>query len=494
MDLQRGVRFKTIIQPCQEAVKAIRTQARVQVGQRLLVFLFLLPLPAVAASYYVTQSGAGSQNGSSPSNAWSVSAFNSSRTPSGGDTVNFSGNFSSTVTPATSGTGNGTSRLTLNFAGATFNSGAIVISGCSYLNINGGTFATGDTGSSANGALIDFNATPSHDITVNGWTFTGTNTGTTDFISCYYCYNLTVTNNHMDNICHFILGDSTLNHDLTIQGNYARSNVNTSVQTDIITIADAYNVTISSNQIIHRTPGAASVNHNDCIQTYEKGGSNAAAPTNWTVCYNWIELQVYSGSGDNSWMMMENMGGTTAIQIYGNVFVGTGPIGNNGVCFDSNSSGSNFYFYNNTIIRHAGPDNTVRFLSPGTIFFRNNVMEADAGVSGTFVVLSMTAGSAWDYNFFYNATPQTDCAGPHGSTTKNPLFNNYAGNDFSLSPSSPLIGAADKTIGTIFGQGIVQGSVWPGPTLVARSSWDVGAYQSGLTPPQPQNLRISAGR
>ena len=49
------------------------------------VSLLIAALTSEAASHYVTQSGAGSANGTSLGNAWSVASFNASGTPAAGD-------------------------------------------------------------------------------------------------------------------------------------------------------------------------------------------------------------------------------------------------------------------------------------------------------------------------------------------------------------------------------------------------------------------------
>lgn len=78
-----------------------------------IVLFLLFASTGWATNYYVTQSGAGSQNGTSLANAWSVSAFNNSSNWSTtenaskidpGDTVYFSGTFTDEVKPAGSGT------------------------------------------------------------------------------------------------------------------------------------------------------------------------------------------------------------------------------------------------------------------------------------------------------------------------------------------------------------------------------------------------------
>jgi hypothetical protein len=441
---------------------------------------------AFGATYYATQSGAGSQNGSSLANAWSVATFNSSTLPTGGDTVIFSGTFTSTVDPASGGTGNGASRLTLDFSGATLTTAdpRINLGGAAYLNVKGGSF-----GSPLNeNAIFSFNfatAPVAHDITIQNWTGTGQDQCVTAFISIDYCYNLTVTNNNVQSMGGFIWGDSTLNHDLTVINNVAVTGHTTGTQADIIRIGDIYNVLIQGNKLVQQAPGATSGNHNDIIQTYIKGGGNAGNPYGWVVRYNWIELNVTSGSGDTSFMMMENMGengSTDGLKVYGNVFKGdpTDTGSNNGVCADSNNSTAVFRFYNNTVIRENGPDNTIRFLSPGILYAENNIGYAPSAPNGTTLSWGMTVGAPWDYNWYFNWGASSTYTGAHGGTS-DPRFKNYANDDFSLTTGSPCIGTGDSTIGSEYSQGIAPGATWPNPTLVTRSSssWDLGAYVYG---------------
>lgn len=461
-----------------------------------LLLICLLPVPLFAANYYVTQSGAGSANGSSAANAWSVATFNASTVPAGGDIVTFSGTITSTVAPAKSGTGNGTGRLTLDFSGATLTGAdpAIRISGKAYLNLNGGTL-----GSSATGTAVTFGGTQSHDITVQDWTQTNGDTSTASFIECTYCYNLVIANNKLTNMAHFIVGDSILNHDIRIANNSVSTGHNVTDQTDIIFLGDAYNVIIEGNKLLQQTEGATSGRHNDCMQTYMKGGGNAGHPYGWIIRYNWIELDVRTGSGDTSWLMLENMansGGVDACKIYSNVFVGaaTDDGSNNGMAPNSNDSSAVFRFYNNTVIRKNGPDNTIRFLAPGTLYAENNVGFATSGGGGTYLSWSMTQGR-WDYNCFYNFGASSTYTGAHGSTA-DPKLSDVTNSVFTArDDTSPLRNKGDSTIGAEYAQGIAPTATWPNPQLVVRATaaWDIGAYQGGgaaVVPPSSATIDI----
>lgn len=446
----------------------------------LFLFSLLLPLTSYAASYFVTPSGGGNHSGTSSGNPWSLAEFNGKTNPTGGDTVTFSGTFTGTVVPPKSGISNA-ARLTLNFAGATLTNAdpRIQVNHLAYVNILGGSMSA-----AYDATLINFNPNgggQSHDVTVGNWSYTGPANGISYFLNIDHVTNLVVSNCYVDNVSCFLNGSSVLNHDIDITGNFARTSTDVTSQDDLIRISDAANITIEKNKLIDRAP-ASSVNHNDVIQNFTKGGSNPGSPTNWILRYNWIEMQQRSGSGDNSFLMFQSMGGNPAVKIYGNVFYGSGTIGNNGICIGRGNGGS-YYFYNNTVVRHNDPDNTVRFADSGTVYAQNNVGMADPSVGkyATFLLWTMAIGAS-DYNFYYGVYTagggpvNAGYAGPHGSVNINPMFTNYAGTDFSLSASSPLRGRGNRNIGAEFNTGIKAGSQWPNPTLTPRNTWDVGAF------------------
>jgi len=455
-----------------------------------------ISVPSYATSYYVTQAGSGSKDGSSLANAWSLATYNSATQPTGGDTVFFSGTITSTVTPASSGFGNGNSRLVLDFTGncagctqATLSANpGIQLNGRNYITLNGGVYS-----SSVTGTLVSINNTACHDFTINGWTHNGPSSGTsnlTDFFggSAAAAF-VTVSNNYCDN-CVYGYNDSARNHDITISGNYIASDRNTSGQTDVIAMGDAYNITIEKNKLINRAPGNSSNSrHNDVIQTFRSGSSASGNPRNWTIRYNWIEVAQQDGSGGNmSWMELENFTGQPALKVYGNVFVGGNSSwsGGNGISLHSGTNSSDqYYFYNNTVVEHASPLNPIRLGEgdgPGSLFMRNNIGFADSDFSGDAPQITFTPVATWDHNYFYNfANCTSTFAGPNGSCSTNPLFSNSSANDFSLQANSPLLAEGDSAIGSEFNQGIAPGATWPNPTLNTRSSsnWNIGAYQSG---------------
>jgi hypothetical protein len=438
-----------------------------------LCLALLLPLPAFATNYYVTPGGGGNHSGTSSYNPWSVNDFNNSHSPTGGDTVTFTGTFTSTITPGSNGTSNA-SRLTLNLRAATLTSAytRLQLNTRSYLTVLGGSL-----GSAYDAVCINFNPNTggtSHDITIDGFSYTGAANGVALFLSLNHAYNLTVSNCSAENVGDFVAGDSTQNHDLLITGCYAGGSTDVTGQDDLIHIGDAANVTIEKCKLIGRAPANPTGRHNDVIQNYTKGGSYPGNPTNWVIRYNWIELQQRSGSGDCSWIMFQSMNGSPALKVYGNVFIGTGTIGDNGILVSRNAGGT-YYLYNNTFIRHGNPANAVRFLAPGNLYARNNLAEGDSAVTN-FITCTMGYGNGWDYNYFYRTTASAAYAGSHGSVSVDPLFANYYGNVFSLLSNSPVRGKGDTSIGGEYNQGIAPGASWPNPRLTARSPWSIGAF------------------
>jgi len=440
----------------------------------LLLCLCLSAVTAPAATYYVTQNGGGNHDGASLASSWSVGDFNGTGVPGGGDTVVFTGSFTSTIAPASNGASNA-ARLTLDLTGASLNSAwtRLQFNARAYLTVLGGAL-----GGAYDGLLINFNPNDggtSHDITISGFQYTGSANGIALFLSLNHVYNLVVANCYADNVSSFVSGDSTLNHDIDISGNFAQTSTDVLAQDDLIHIGDAPNVTIEGNKLVGRAPANPSGRHNDIIQNYTKAGAFPGNPTNWVIRYNWIESQQVSGSGDCAWIMFQSMSGDPALKLYGNVFVGTGTVGDNGILVSRNNGGT-YFLYNNTFVKHAKPENTVRFLDSGTLYARNNVGQADTPGGSVFAGWAMGDGG-WDYNFFYRTASPSEVTGPHGSLSTDPGFTNYAGADFSFSPASPLWNKGDPSIGAEYAMAIAPGATWPNPALVSRSTvWNPGAY------------------
>jgi hypothetical protein len=461
-----------------------------------------------AASYYVTQSGAGGKNGSSLANAWSVATYNASSAPTGGDTVYFSGTITSMITPSSGGV-NTSSVLTLDTSGATLASPAFTINE-PYITLNGGAIAT-DAFNTYN-TIIQCNTNAfTANLIVQNFTYAGASNGTDAFVDGGQCSNVTVQNNHATGLGHFYNSWRGVVHNIMIENNYAQVGADVTQDDDVIQISDSDHVTIQGNYLENDAPGAQSCGcHNDVIQTYQGGGSSNQAPSGWIIRYNrLISNPATIRDGSNSWTMIEEIGDGSSgfgIEIYSNVFVGGPNAGGNGLGYNANgNSPSHGYIYNNTVISPGGPTNAFGCLGNSVLYFSNNAAEASPADSGQDFAFAAggtcSAGATWDHNWAYQEGGCTSTvSGPHGSCSTNLGLANFSADTFSLASTSPLLNAGDSTIGAQFNQGIAPGATWPNPALVTRSAgdWDVGAYQSGVSvttgsmPNPPTALSASA--
>ena len=128
---------------------------------RLTFLLLLASVRLPAASWYVTQAGAGSQNGTSAGNAWSLAGLNSWTNIAAGDTVHLQGTFTNYASGLViGGSGTAGSPITILFdSGANFTAGywptAINLNNQAYVVIDGG--ANGFIQATNNGTLLQTN-------------------------------------------------------------------------------------------------------------------------------------------------------------------------------------------------------------------------------------------------------------------------------------------------------------------------------------------------
>lgn len=444
---------------------------------------FLLAASSFGADLYVTDSGSGLQDGTSAADSLSVAQFNASALPLEGNTAHFYGPLVSQVAPK-SGFAPGAGALTLDLSGSSCETAVpcIRMPNRAYINLVGGTF-------NHDGTAITFdNVATSHDILISGWSLKGTDAGGAALVMGNFAYNLTIAANHIENGS-IIYAGTTRIHDIKILNNYCKGAQNVTQQFDIIQFGDAYSVSILGNHLIQRAPGASSGRHNDIIQAFKSGASLSGNPRDWTIAYNLLELDVTSGSGDNSWMMMEEMGGF--LKVFANVFYGRNTVqtGGNGTVVHFGLVDALYSYFNNTVITKKGPNNTIRFQDAGLLNGKNNLAVSAVAPSGTF--WQWTTPGVFDFNYGYLTGPSctSTIAGPHGSCALNPLLTDFANDDFTLSAGSPLLTAGDASIGPEFALGIAPGATWPNPQLVARSSsaWGVGAFvgTAVVAPPPP---------
>lgn len=159
------------------------------VFNRPIVLLLLICTSANAATWYVTQSGAGTGDGTTLGNAASVATKNATPLESAGDTVSWVGPISTPFTTSVAGTvGHPITHLfDTGFTAATLpdNSAWIIVSGGNnYLNFIGGTFTLTDNGTSA----------------ANGGTCTYSHTGIAAIRNTFLATNITIQNLTISNL------------------------------------------------------------------------------------------------------------------------------------------------------------------------------------------------------------------------------------------------------------------------------------------------------
>jgi len=465
------VRLQSASKP---VVQAPRTKYVILIFTAFLVLALIalrFPLTATAATasnnIYVAQNSAGAANGADCADASPVSFFNSSGNwGSGanqigpGTTVHLCG----TITSNLSFQGNGTSGnpVVLDGTGATMS--AYITSSSQYWTIQNCTWSTSYATNSGTQAVIQ---------TGNGAAFG------------------TIQNNHIDIVNSAqVIFFGNISHDITVQNNYLKVSTASGgdgFDTDVLDTEGAYNIMVQGNYIAMNV-GAGDEScggcHDDLTQVWASGGNSANAPYNWTYRYNYFVQESSPAKANNQSLMMMEMIGTGYWNVYSNIFqcVSSGSSGN-GITFDSNTSGAIINIYDNTIVENAGACNNLFNLSGGGSYsLENNIIyNTDAGNALTGGVGFATRG----FNLWYG--PNIPSCVATELCGKNPMFNNYAGNDFSLQSGSPAIGVG-AILATTFDQYPLPETTWPNPQLGTRSvsaSWDLGAFSTGTSVSQP---------
>jgi hypothetical protein len=456
--------------------------------------LFAISIPAFAENIYVSQDGTG--DGTSCSSPRSASWFNTSGNwgsgagqINGGDTVYLCGTINSALTMQASGSSG--AAITIDGASATL-SGALNAPSRSYLAIRNITWASGrnftvmNLSSATNVALTNLNLPGS----LNNST---SNTVMFDFGSASY---LT-----LDGLVATPQGGlfwmNPASHHITLSNmNIVTTNdYQTNVERDVIRTPGAHDITIEKSKIQRRwsNTGNSTNSHNDIWQTW--GMSQAGTPNsyNLTLRYNLFIVEDNSNGYSNyQSLIWEDLDGTN--NIYGNVFVSQNfNTGNNaGAMMLLDQWTGSMNVFNNTFVMKAptGPTWLWQLSQHGsaTINFRNNIvynLSRDGNV---------TVSGSWNHthnNYYGNA-----CYTSTGEVcSSNPLFLDYANNDFRIGTNSPAYNTGTN-MGSTYNQGLsTSSSSFPNPTLMGRaSSWDKGAYVyaggGGKVPLAPSNLGI----
>jgi len=420
---------------------------------------------AAASDVYVAQSAQGAGTGASCGNARAASWVNSSSnwgtgsTQIGaGTTVRLCGTVSTSFT--LQGNGSSTAPVTIDGSGASY-AGTFNTANRSYWRIQNVTWV---------------------------------NNTSMQLLEVYGGSNGVFANNSADNVQGGVfLGQyngAVLPTNITIANNFIRQTTADlgNSQHDLIVTEGSANVVVEGNYLEMRAGGSGSWAHNDAIQTYEKGGTSAGAPRDWTIRYNKIVMNS-AATNDRSWMMLEGLKGTN--NIYGNVLLGLkGASAANGIATCCNDSSVVFNIYNNTIVAKNGASNNVFNLNaPGTANLVNNIISV-----GSQTMLTGSMSVKRDHNLWYGSST------PSCTSTElcrvDPKFVDYANDDFALQATSPAIGAG-RNLGSGFSTGLADGASVPNPALATRAAsgtWDLGAFAidaaGSYELPAPSGLRV----
>jgi hypothetical protein len=392
---------------------------------------------------YVAQTAQGSDSGSSCTNAHSAAWFNNlANWGSGagkigpGVAVRLCGNITSTMEFQGNGTAN--APVTVDGSGATL-AASFTETDRSYWVVQNCTWVDGMTDDA---------------LYIEGGSF-GVFTG-----------------NHVDNTLGqsiFLRQSSTaVAHDITISNSFFRTSTADlgSVQTDMFDDEGSYNVVFDGNYFEYRLEGPG--DHNDIIQTYEKGGTSFGNPHDWTMRHNRFVMNC--SATVRQFFMFESFGGT--LDVYDNVYLQING-GVNGLSTHTNQSGLVLNFFNNTFISKNGLGNIFNLQDAGTAYIRNSIVLSPNG--GSIHYGGMTV--VQDHNLWFGTSwDEPSCSTEVASVCADPLFTDYANNDFSLRSGSPAIGKG-ANLGGNYSTYILPGATWPNPGVGQRTtSWNLGAY------------------
>jgi hypothetical protein len=238
------------------------------------------------------------------------------------------------------------------------------------------------------------------------------------------------------------------------------------------------NITISYNKILNNYHSSIEVASTDTNQVI----------TNTTISYN---ILAGSSAGDGQADGLKVGGGHTG-QVYTNNLI----YGNTD-CGYSHTQGTSgdphVLMYNNTIYGNGSAGSacsTNVYVNGNSLTFKNNVVAESSHLEVT-VLSSYTLTS--DYNDWYHSAGgnfmsfqgtagtfaqwKTNSSQDAHSISSSPLFTNAAGNVFTLTSASPLVGAATN-LGTTYINSLVPAASWPSSvgTAAQLPSWTIGAY------------------
>jgi hypothetical protein len=505
-----------------------------------IIAVFFVSTVVRAATYYVTQSGAGSADGSSLVNAASVATLNS-HTNSPGDTIIINGLITTAITVSNSGSvGNPITYLWATGAkmsSPAWATNAITDSTQSYLVFDGGSngiIENTDNGSSLGHQVADggISMTNVHDITIKNLTIQNiyVRSSTSDESSAasgnagiYFtetsgtAANILVTNctiHDADIGCGAGYTPGATNYEFSYNNIY---NCNWDCQIGNPTSSSAITGVLVHHNHFHNwsnwdDPGANIFHHNGFFGFVVNGGGTM---TNVSVYDNTI------GSGFGTFQtagvyISSDSGGTiNNVLIYNNLFDGSdGTSAADAFVFiwpNPGTLGNGYKVYSNTFLgKNSG--NAIGFYQgsgPGNTTFEakdNLILNCSFGV---LVYYNADSTLISDYNLFYNSTTGVLCNSSPNSSAGGSTFSQWQGLGYdthsttgnpnlnsSYIPQAPSAAIGSGTNLSSFFTTDMAGNSRP----ASPAAWDIGAYQyvsaSPLSPvitTQPASQTVAAG-
>jgi hypothetical protein len=498
------------------------------------ILLFLLILVRLtAATYYVTQAGAGSADGSSLGNAASIATL-ASHTAAAGDTISLNGTITSQIVVHNGGSSG--SPVTYLFAsGAKMSKGTW--GGAAALDIGGNSYVTVDGG--ATGTIGGYNGNPALangiiESTTNG---TGLTTQNNDGgITSHDCHNVIVKGLVIRNMYVRTTGGTDTNqygigfYDFW-NGGTAPSNVTCtncifhdestgcgfdygpSASTLEMSFCTSYNCNWGGNAGDH---GASSTltgllvhdNYFYNWQTWTSSNAGVQAALHHNGFYGWAEsggslrtVSAYNnfcGPGYDSTQSSAGLffsGDIGSITIYNNIlYADSGGSSSDGLIMVWKYKGANdtnLFVYNNTIVSTGSAGVGIEVFSGGgsgtvtaTYTVKNNVISTTATAIADYYNTLNTLVA--DYNIGYNLNSSESY---NSSSTGSAGFMNFAswqglGYDTHGSSSNPNLNGSyvPQPTSSAISAGVNLSSVFTldfaGLTRPASAAWDIGALQN----------------
>lgn len=478
--MKKQPRWKRILEPVIEPIKTVI--APIVTVVTAVATVLVLTTSTQAADKYVEQTGGASCTSGSGS-PMSIANYNAgSCSATGGDTVHFTGTFTTSVTLQSGGSSG--NHVIYDFSAATMN-----VTGSYQLLANGQDFVTvlGGTANIGNGYVIYSGFNFVTDWNISGWTVTGASGTAASSVAFQFLEgidNVVFENNSLDEVTR-AWHSVRCSNNVTIRNNYIRGNITDDAASDLVSPNDCRNCTIEGNTIILRAAGDTEADHhNDIIQLYPTtGGTCNQSIDHIVIRYNWLKMSAEDsgrpGDDQHNMVILEGFTASTdGLKMYGNVLVGDNGGGVQGIDVNANAgANTRIYIYNNTVIGRPSPTLVIRADNTNIdLYMRNNIFYHTVNSAGPDFNPSPEEAEDWNYNFFYQY-PDADSslAGANGSLSTDPEFEDVGALEFWLATGSPLIGAG-ISLDSEYNQGPIAGATWPNPTLATRNDWDVGAY------------------